>query len=452
MSSNIVPVDDVYPPLSCDTFVVLQPNTACNSVIFGKNSDRPADEVQEVIYIAGCDHPRNSKVQCTYTKVDQASKTYSVILNKPSWMWGAESGANENGVCIGNEAVITKMSKEQDNEEKLLGCDLVRLALERSETAKEAKDIIIDLVRTVGVGGRVSDEPLLSYIKCDNSFLISDKKEAWILEFSGPYWATQKITSGLRNISNILTIGTEFEEIAEGTKEYATKMGWWVPAVEEFHFARSFCQYYADVEKLDKFAHTRYASGLEMLEEYSKQKQFCVADMISILKDEPSGINMKGAFKTMSSHVSLVRPEGSDLASCHWLTGTPNPVYSIFKPFVFTDGPNLGASTKSPNFGSEDPAKNMPRFRRRVDRSSPLYEEHERVLMSCGLKSREMEKWLKEMNTLQASIMKETEEFINDPEKVQISKGTKKTLFRMAVHKEMVLYSKRTGTPLELFE
>lgn len=452
MSSNLESEINSCPAPSCDTFVVLKPNTLGNCVIFGKNSDRPADEVQEVIYVAGCDHPRNSKVQCTYTKLDQVPKTYSVILSKPSWMWGAESGANENGVCIGNEAVFTKMLKDQDNEERLLGCDLVRLGLERSETAKAAKDIIINLVQTIGVGGRVSDEPSLSYLKYDNSFLISDNNEAWILEFAGPYWATQRITSGLRNISNILTIGTEFTEIADGTREHASKMGWWNSSIEEFHFAKAFCQTYSDLEKLDKFAHTRYASGLEMLEEFSKEKNFCISDMISILKDEPSGINMKGAFKTMSSHVSLIRPPNSELASCHWLTGTPNPIFSIFKPFVFTDGANIGASTKSPSFGSEDPAKNIPRFRKRVDRSSPLFEEHVRVYLTCGTKGRDADKWLKEMNTLQASIIKETEEFINDPEKLQMNKGTKKTLFRMAVHKEMVLYSKRTGTPPELFE
>jgi len=443
MSSIVPPGGQGCCAPSCDTFVVLRPNTADDCVIFGKNSDRPAEEVQEVIYVAGCDHPRNSKVQCTYTKLDQAPKTFSVILSKPSWMWGAESGSNENGVCIGNEAVFTKMLKEQDNEEKLLGCDLVRLALERCETAKEAKDLILNLVKTIGVGGRVSDEPLLSYMKYDNSFLISDPNEAWVVEFAGPFYATQRITSGLRNISNILTIGTEFDEIAEGTKEHASKMGWWNPAQEEFHFAKAYCQTYSELEKMDKFTHTRYASGRELLEEYSKQKTFCVADMMAILKDEPSGINMKGVFKTMSSHISLIRPLNSDLASCHWLTGTPDPIFSIFKPFVFTDGANIGASTKSPSFGSEDPAKVFPRFRRRVDRSSPLFEEHERVYLTCGTKGRESDKWLKEMVALQDSIIKETEEFINDPEKLQMNKGTKKTLFRMAVHKEMVLYSKR---------
>lgn len=36
-------------PHSCDTFVVLPPLTE-HGVIFGKNSDRPNGEVQEVIY------------------------------------------------------------------------------------------------------------------------------------------------------------------------------------------------------------------------------------------------------------------------------------------------------------------------------------------------------------------------------------------------------------------
>ena len=37
---------------SCDTFVVLPPLTDSNFCIFGKNSDRPANEVQEVIFVS----------------------------------------------------------------------------------------------------------------------------------------------------------------------------------------------------------------------------------------------------------------------------------------------------------------------------------------------------------------------------------------------------------------
>ena len=65
-------------------------------------------------------------LQCTYIEVDQVPHTFAVTLSKPAWTWGAEMGANEHGVCIGNEAVWTKMSGPEDDEERLLGMDLLR--------------------------------------------------------------------------------------------------------------------------------------------------------------------------------------------------------------------------------------------------------------------------------------------------------------------------------------
>lgn len=45
-------------PVSCDTFVVLPPFTSHGGIIFGKNSDRPNGEVQELIYVpAKCFEP-----------------------------------------------------------------------------------------------------------------------------------------------------------------------------------------------------------------------------------------------------------------------------------------------------------------------------------------------------------------------------------------------------------
>ncbi len=65
-------------------------------------------------------------LQCTYIEIDQAAHTHAVVLSKPAWMWGAEMGANEHGVCIGNEAVWTKVNSPNDAQEKLLGMDLLR--------------------------------------------------------------------------------------------------------------------------------------------------------------------------------------------------------------------------------------------------------------------------------------------------------------------------------------
>ena len=65
-------------------------------------------------------------LQCTYIEIQQVAHTHAVILSKPAWIWGAEMGSNEHGVCIGNEAVWTKLSCLDDLEERLIGMDFVR--------------------------------------------------------------------------------------------------------------------------------------------------------------------------------------------------------------------------------------------------------------------------------------------------------------------------------------
>ena len=51
------------PPLSCDCFVSLPPGSRDDHVIFGKNSDRPRDEVQEVVFYPAVAHPPGSSVE-----------------------------------------------------------------------------------------------------------------------------------------------------------------------------------------------------------------------------------------------------------------------------------------------------------------------------------------------------------------------------------------------------
>ncbi|KAH6938402.1 hypothetical protein HPB50_009132 [Hyalomma asiaticum] len=53
----------VKQPTSCDTFVALPPATRNDCVVFGKNSDRPAGEVQEVVYVPKTHHGASTKLQ-----------------------------------------------------------------------------------------------------------------------------------------------------------------------------------------------------------------------------------------------------------------------------------------------------------------------------------------------------------------------------------------------------
>ena len=67
---------------SCDTFVVLPDVSRENTVIFGKNSDRPIGEVQEVIFLTR-EEPHKEKLQ-----VGKKSFLFSkvCILNKFSYL------------------------------------------------------------------------------------------------------------------------------------------------------------------------------------------------------------------------------------------------------------------------------------------------------------------------------------------------------------------------------
>lgn len=79
---------------------------------------------QEVVAFPAAEHPPGASLRCTYIAIPQAPRTLAVVLSKPSWMWGAEMGANEAGVVCGNEAVWTV--EDADGPPALLGMDLVR--------------------------------------------------------------------------------------------------------------------------------------------------------------------------------------------------------------------------------------------------------------------------------------------------------------------------------------
>ncbi|GAG38819.1 unnamed protein product, partial [marine sediment metagenome] len=134
----------------CDTIVALGSTTEEGFTLFGKNSDREPDEAQNILIIPREKHDLNENVQCAYLTIPQVSETARVLLCQPFWMFGAEMGANEYGVVIGNEAIFTR---EKPDKIGLTGMDLVRLALERSRTARQALEVIIELLGKHGQGG-----------------------------------------------------------------------------------------------------------------------------------------------------------------------------------------------------------------------------------------------------------------------------------------------------------
>ncbi len=181
----------------CDSFVAI----TADGVMFAKNSDRDPNESQPLEWIAAADHPAGNRVACTWIDVPQVEHTHAVLVSRPWWMWGAEMGANEHGVVIGNEAVFTR---GRGGDKALLGMDLLRLALERATTAEDAVSVMVELLERHGQGGPCSYErPHFTY---DNSFLVADPAGAFVVETAGRHWATEAVRGPGRSISNGLTI------------------------------------------------------------------------------------------------------------------------------------------------------------------------------------------------------------------------------------------------------
>ena len=321
----------------CDTMVVLGSASADGVTLFGKNSDRDPREAHEIVRIPATRHPLDATVRCTYIDVPQVAQTFEVLLCKPFWIWGAEMGANEHGVAIGNEAVFTKVL--YDRSPGLIGMDFLRLALERSRTAREALDEITRLLATHGQGGNCGYPGKLFY---HNSFLIADPREAWVLETAGREWAAERVQD-VRSISNCITIGARWDLASQDLVNYAVERRW-CRSREDFHFGRCYSDFlytrFSDARR-------RQCRSTELLA--ARKGRLSVEDLMRVLRDhgpaaEPDWTPARGLTgATVCDHAgfgpirasqttgSMVSHLAVDVQT-HFVTGTAAPCTALFKP------------------------------------------------------------------------------------------------------------------------
>jgi len=332
----------------CGTMVALGNATVDGSVLFAKNSDREPNEAQELVFVPAADFEDGDQVACTYVSIPQVPHTHAVLLARPYWIWGAEMGANEHGVVIGNEAVFSKVPAGK--EPGLIGMDFLRLGLERGATARQALDVITSLLVKYGQSGNCGHTHGLYY---HNSYLIADPEEAWVLETVDRMWIAEKVRD-VRSISNGFTIRREWDLASDDVVDYAIEKGW-CRSAEEFDFAACYADF---IFTRFSFSGDRHCRTLELLD--SRKGQLREEDMMAILRDHgskadthwtPAGGLAKvsvcwhagpGPIRNSQSVGSMVSRLTRD-EQTHWLTGTSAPCTSIFKPVWMDAGlPDLG--------------------------------------------------------------------------------------------------------------
>jgi len=336
----------------CDTVVVV----GASGVFFAKNSDRDVNEAQVLEWHPRRTHPAGAQLRCTWLTIPEVRETNAVLLSRPFWMWGAEIGTNEHGVTIGNEAVFTR---DRVPSQGLTGMDLLRLALERASTAREAVDVIVELAARHGQGGRCGHEN--AGFRYFSSFIVADPRGAFVLETAGKEFAVEAV-QGARSISNALTIPD---------------------------FARA----HAD-RVIGHFAH---ASERRSCTQTAAGRAKSAADMMAILRDhggaKPTYGPLMGAMAAPCMHAGGLVQSSQTVASwvaelrpgrvAHWATGTAAPCTAIFKPVAVDTPVDLGPLPSDHDDGRSlfwrherlhraalrDPERSLPRFVEERDRT-----------------------------------------------------------------------------------
>jgi secernin len=253
----------------CDTLIAFTPQ----GMIFGKNSDRDPNEVQNLIQIPPQDHAKGETVKCTYIEIPQVSHTNGVLLSQPCWMWGAEIGANEFGVAIGNEALFAKVAPRKENK-YLLGMDLLRLGLERGKSARESLDVIISLLEQFGQGGNCGFNHSLYY---NNSYLIADKNEAYVLETVDRMWAWKRVTTYWA-ISNGISLTNDYDTVSKDLIPFAVQKKW-CKSADQFNFQKNYSAWF--MTTMAK-VHARRSSNFDCLAKF--QAEVGLSDVMTALR------------------------------------------------------------------------------------------------------------------------------------------------------------------------
>lgn len=305
----------------CDTLAIKRGG----AVWFAKNSDREPNEEQRIEIHPAVKGDGASRLRCTYIEIDQLPERRAVILSRPQWMWGAEMGVNDAGVAIGNEAVFSMSVMKRGA--ALLGMDLVRLGLERSESGEEAVAVIASLLERHGQGGPAGFTD--KAFRYDSSFLIADGEDIFVLETAGRDWAVKRISESW-TISNAYTLRNDYDRASPLT------VGNFKAKHEAFAMPRLAC---AAERRAATFAGVAAApEAMSLAALAGLLRLHAKSDGFDGGSNRDVCMHARGVLQphaTTASMVAKLAPGVPPRVAC---TGTIHPCLSLFKPVGFDGG------------------------------------------------------------------------------------------------------------------
>jgi secernin len=212
-----------------DLVAALGRATVDGHTLFGHNSTQGPRACQALCLAAGRSFAFGEKVRTTLLELPQARQTGTVLGSQPHGRWGYQHGVNGDGVVVGRAPLPMRLASDGPG---LTGTDLVRLSLERARTARQAVDLLTDLVVRHGQAA----EPGAEADGDGNVFLIADGSEAFAVECAGRFWVYQQVRE-VRALGGLSTIRQDWDRIAPGLAAHAIGRDWWQADGSKLDFA-----------------------------------------------------------------------------------------------------------------------------------------------------------------------------------------------------------------------
>ena len=342
------------PTDECTSFLAQGKVTKNNVTIVAKNRDLGADSYNAVELIPHR-YPKEKVYRAAYIEIPQVKETYKFIGVKSVGRWGFGQGMNEFQVSI-----VDNDAASMDDLAYLKGLhdnDYIRLALERSKTAREAVDVIASLTEKYGQAWN------------GIIFTIGDPNEAWVMEVAGYRWVAKRYKNAVMAIANQFEITDDYDLASADLVSYAIEKGWVPKGTKKINFREVYGAKNAyprpDEKKIHMWPHytsqIRWERAMELLQ--SKMGELTCKDLIAFQKDHYDTVRLKngeivdmhqvpyyssnykkiGQFiraichhdirgKTVSSSVMISRPNTPDELGTVW-TQLGQPCQSIYIPF-----------------------------------------------------------------------------------------------------------------------
>ncbi len=198
--------------------------SANQTSLFALNHHAPSAEHPSLILQPGQTHEPGECSTLRQLRLPETRHSATVLALQSPGEWGYEYGVNEHRVALGVTGWETRLSGDTPT---FHGSDLVRLMLERGQSARAAIDTAIDLLSRHGEHESARG----------NIFLVADPEESFVLETCGQHWALLEC-GPTRVVTDAAMIRQDWRRLAPGLATEMIEKGQWEDDGSKLDFVR----------------------------------------------------------------------------------------------------------------------------------------------------------------------------------------------------------------------